>query len=173
MPQVQNEVKGGLIIREATAADVLTIATHRRRMFESMGYDDDALLDSIQLSAAEWTRKKAADGEYRGWLVSARDGRIVASVGIWLREICSKPRNLSGRIVYLMNVYTEPAYRRRGWARRLVQTALDWCGRNGYDEVTLHASHAGRQLYESLGFRATSEMRFRPEHVGEERSCQS
>jgi predicted GNAT family acetyltransferase len=59
----------------------------------------------------------------------------------------------------IVNVYTEPDHRRRGLARRLMVTMLDWLRQEGYGTVSLHASDYGRALYESLGFRATNEMR--------------
>ena len=59
----------------------------------------------------------------------------------------------------IVNVYTEPAYRRRGLARRLMVAMLEWAHGEGYGTVSLHASDFGRSLYESLGFKATNEMR--------------
>ncbi len=59
----------------------------------------------------------------------------------------------------ILNVYTEPRSRRLGLARRLMETALDWCRDNGIRAVILHASPEGRPLYESLGFKSTNEMR--------------
>jgi GNAT superfamily N-acetyltransferase len=59
----------------------------------------------------------------------------------------------------VLNVYVRPERRRRGIARALVETALEWTRANGVDCVILHASDAGRTLYESLGFTATNEMR--------------
>jgi ribosomal protein S18 acetylase RimI-like enzyme len=59
----------------------------------------------------------------------------------------------------ILNVYTEPEYRRQGIARSLMDAALDWCRANGIASVILHASPDGRSLYESLGFQATNEMR--------------
>jgi GNAT superfamily N-acetyltransferase len=56
-------------------------------------------------------------------------------------------------------VYTEPQFRRRGLARRLIEAALEWCRENKIDVVILHASPEGRALYESLGFQASNEMR--------------
>jgi len=150
-------------IREATPADVETIVAHRRGMFEAMGYADAAVLDAMQSAADGWTRTRLASGEYRGWLAVGRDGRVVAGAGLHLREQCSKPRNLSGRVAYVMNVFTEPGHRRRGLARRLMQLVLDWCRQNGYAEITLHASDAGRTLYNSLGFEPTNEMRLKLE----------
>jgi len=59
----------------------------------------------------------------------------------------------------ILNVYTEPEFRRRGLSRWLMQSVLDWCRANHIDLVILHASPEGRALYASLGFRPTNEMR--------------
>jgi GNAT superfamily N-acetyltransferase len=59
----------------------------------------------------------------------------------------------------ILNVYTRPESRRKGLARRLVETALEWCRANGISTVILHASDAGRPLYASMGFQPSTEMR--------------
>ena len=41
-----------------------------------------------------------------------------------------------------------------------MQTILDWALAQGFDRVSLHASDAGRALYQSLGFEPTNEMRW-------------
>ena len=56
-------------------------------------------------------------------------------------------------------MYTDPEFRRQGIARRLMQTMIDWCRKEGFVRVDLHASDKGRPLYESLGFEPTNEMR--------------
>jgi hypothetical protein len=38
---------------------------------------------------------------------------------------------------------------------------LAWCGEIGIDTIILHASPSGKQLYESMGFAPTNEMRLR------------
>lgn len=62
-----------------------------------------------------------------------------------------------------MNVYTEPAQRGQGLARRLVAMALDYCRAEGIPMAALHASDAGRPIYEAMGFSETGEMRLRLE----------
>ena len=59
----------------------------------------------------------------------------------------------------ILNVYTRPASRRNGLARRLTETAIEWCGTNKVSTVILHASDAGRPVYESIGFEPSTEMR--------------
>ena len=69
------------------------------------------------------------------------------------------PDDATGRRALVQNVYTEPAFRRQGLARRLMATAIAWCRDQGLRSVSLHASDIGRPLYEDLGFRQTNEMR--------------
>ena len=69
------------------------------------------------------------------------------------------PDDPSGLRALVLNVYTEPEFRRRGIARRIMETAIGWCREQGLGSVSLHASDFGRALYESLGFRQTNEMR--------------
>jgi predicted GNAT family acetyltransferase len=59
----------------------------------------------------------------------------------------------------IVNVYVEPAYRRRGLARALTEACLDWCRQHTIHMVILHASDAGRPVYAALGFEPTNEMR--------------
>ena len=59
----------------------------------------------------------------------------------------------------ILNMYTEPEFRRRGLARMLMEKMIAWCREQGYNTVSLHASDKGRPLYEALGFRPTNELR--------------
>jgi GNAT superfamily N-acetyltransferase len=60
----------------------------------------------------------------------------------------------------VLNVHTEPPWRRRGLARRLMLEVLSWARTEALDSLVLHAAPEGRSLYEALGFVATNEMRF-------------
>lgn len=57
-----------------------------------------------------------------------------------------------------MSICTEPDYRRRGIARRMMQTILRWLEEQGIHRVTLHATVQGRPLYDQLGFVTGNEM---------------
>ena len=68
----------------------------------------------------------------------------------------------SGPVPLVLNVYTEPAWRRRGLARAMMTTLMQWAKEEGCDRVVLHASPDGHALYKALGFVPTNEMRWTP-----------
>ena len=70
-----------------------------------------------------------------------------------------RPTTPPGARALVLNVYTEPEFRRQGIARRMMETVIAWCREQGLRSVSLHASDFGRALYEDLGFRQTNEMR--------------
>ncbi|MBI1739681.1 MAG: GNAT family N-acetyltransferase, partial [Candidatus Koribacter versatilis] len=65
------------------------------------------------------------------------------------------------RRALIINVYTEPEVRQHGLARQLMLLMIQWLREQGLYSVVLHASDAGRHLYETLGFVPTNEMRLR------------
>jgi GNAT superfamily N-acetyltransferase len=128
-------------------------------MFVDMGHRDESTLDSMSRSFVPWVKTRLADGEYLAWFAIAPDGSIAAGLGLWLMDWPPHMVGPGARRGNILNVYTQPEHRRRGLARMLMQTALEWCRANGIRAVILHASPEGRTLYESLGFQPTNEMR--------------
>lgn len=146
-------------LREATPADLAVIMRHRRRMFEDMGHRDPTALDAMERVSEPVIRRGLETGLYRGWLARAPGREVVAGGGVLLVEFPCQPGDPSPRRAWILNVYTEPPYRRRGLARRLMEVAIAWCREQGLGSVYLHASEEGRPLYEALDFAPTNEMR--------------
>jgi ribosomal protein S18 acetylase RimI-like enzyme len=146
-------------IRMAALGDAATIVEHRREMFRDMGHRDEAKLAKMSAAFEPWLRRKMESGEYLAWMAVTADGSIVGGAGLWLMDWPPHVIGSGARRGNILNVYVRPQSRRRGIARALMETALEWTRANGVDCVILHASDAGRALYESLGFAATNEMR--------------
>ena len=144
---------------EAAKTDAETICHHRRAMFRDMGHPDDAVMDAMVTAFRPWVEQRLESSEYRAWFAYNADGEIIAGAGIWLMDWPPHMIAPGHARANIINVYTEPAYRRRGLARQLMAELLDWCRSSGIRVVILHASKEGRSLYESLGFTSTNEMR--------------
>jgi GNAT superfamily N-acetyltransferase len=147
-------------IREATPDDVPEILRHRRGMYEDMDYRDQRALEAMVSTSESYFLQALVDGSFRGWLALAEE-RVVAGGGIVISPWPSHPYDLECRKSTILNLYTYPDYRRRGIARALMKTMIEWCRKEGFESVFLHASKHGRPLYETLGFEPTNEMRLK------------
>ena len=126
-------------------------------MFREMRSAEVSALDEMEARFLPWVAAKLTADEYLGWFALAEDGTIAAGAGLWLMEWPPHMLGRADRRGYLLNVYTGARFRRRGLAK--VEVAVDWRRTNGIDVMVLHASSAGRSMYEQLGFAATNEMR--------------
>ena len=145
-------------LREATVAEAPLINSFRQAMFVDMGDEPGPNLDAVGERYLPWLTKRMESGEFRAWVIEY-SGEAIACTGLWFKDSQPGPRNLVGRVGYIINVYTRPEHRRRGLARMLVDAAVAASRAEGLTVAELHASDEGRPLYESMGFRATNEMR--------------
>jgi L-amino acid N-acyltransferase YncA len=146
-------------LRPATPADLSTIVKQRHAMFEAMGYVNRAELDLTDAKFAEWVEPKLERGEYREWFLQDERGQVVAGAGLWVMEWVPHALDQSTVRGNILNVYCEPAYQELGLVRRLLIQILDYCRDNGIRTVIVNPSDAQRELYQTLGFRATGEMK--------------
>ena len=162
--------KEDFCIRLASPADAQVIALHRARMFQDMGELTGPAFEVLRARAEARLVGMLQRGEYVGWLGSPADrpDEVAGGVGVQLRQVLPHPGRVpegevtvaEGRHAIVLNVYTEPAWRRHGLAEQLMRHLLAWARQERLDRLVLHASAEGRQLYERLGFVATNEMRF-------------
>jgi len=146
-------------IRPATLEDLPHILRCRRGMFRDMGCHDEAALDRMQAAAEAFVRDAMPRGDWHAWLAEAVGHRILGGGAIQIVPWIPGVRDPSARRAWIHNMYTEPELRRRGVARRLMETVLAWCRSQGFNSVFLHASEQGRPLYQGLGFQPSNEMR--------------
>jgi GNAT superfamily N-acetyltransferase len=146
-------------IRPATTEEIPHVLHHRRTMFAEMGRGTAADLDAMVVTTQQYLRAALPSGAYRGWFALTEEGRVVAGVGIAIAPWPGSPDDPAAKRGWVLNVYTEPEFRRQGIARRLMDTLVGWCRAEGFGSIALHASEFGRGLYHQMGFRPTNEMR--------------
>ena len=153
-------------IRRATAQDAGIVAWHRARMFQDMGDVSRDAFEILRAKARARLKEWLDSGDYVGWLATPADQpeMVVGGAGVQLQPILPRPVNAStigeGRQGTVVNVFTEPQWRRRGMAGLLMKEIITWSKDERLDRLLLHASDEGRSLYERLGFIAGNEMRF-------------
>jgi len=137
-------------IRPATLDDVEALVHHRIAMFRDMGTTMDAEL--VAPAFRDWVARMLVAGTFRGWLVETPEGEIVGGGGITVLPWPPGPMSTGDRLAFVYNIYTEPPHRRRGLARRVMETIHTWCRESGIHLVALNSSAEGQPLYESLGY---------------------
>jgi GNAT superfamily N-acetyltransferase len=149
-----------IIIRAATLDDIPEILRQRRAMYEDMDCKDAEKLAAMQSISAGYLQTALAEGSFQAWLASA-ENHVVGGGAVVISPWPAHPYDLECRRATILNVYTNPPYRRRGIARQIMQTVIDWCKCEGFANVNLHASQDGRHLYELLGFVTSNEMKLK------------
>lgn len=144
--------------RAALAADAPLITAHRQAMFTAMGRSQDAVLEAMSRNFEPWVTRMIIEGKYAGW-ITEEDGTPVASAGLLILDWPPHPLDPSGEHRgYLLNVFVEPQFRRRGLAHALVDLCLAEAHKRRLRVIALHSSDAARPVYEAFGFRTTNEM---------------
>jgi ribosomal protein S18 acetylase RimI-like enzyme len=118
-------------------------------MFESMGEPGRAWVPAAE--------RALRDGIQSGRVIAvvaeadAETAILGSAVGVrWDR--LPTPWNEEGRGAYVQYVWTEPAHRRRGVARAVMERLIALLAAAGVADVDLHATAAAEAMYRSLGF---------------------
>lgn len=142
------------IIRRATVLDIEALVHHRIGMFSDMGTPMDA--DGLAHAFREWLASALPTDRYVAWVIVAGSGDIVGGGGIVVVPWPPGPRDFGDRLPFVYNVYVEPPYRRKGLARQLMDVIHAWCRQQNIRSIGLAASDFGKPLYESMGYRPSS-----------------
>lgn len=133
--------------------DVEAIASHRARMFEEMGEVTPENFETLRAKSLDRLSDLMTRGEYVGWLASpAQHPEIIAGgAGVQLRDVLPHPLAgangestiAEGRHAIILNVFTEPQWRRQGVAPLLLRRIIAWARAEHLDRLVLHSSEAG------------------------------
>ena len=133
--------------------------------------DVDALLDRIREFLEEQTRLEIAFTPRPGWQAGCRTliEKVTVSDNYFLDVVkdagalaafhlygfTDEPLFAASRQGYIADLYVAPAFRRRGWGRRMVQHALDRLRQKGVHFVQLNVlltNPGAFQFWRAIGF---------------------
>ena len=84
--------------------------------------------------------------------VIREDDTIVSCAFLLIVMKPMSPAFINGKTATILNVYTLPAYRRRGYARMLMNAMITDAKELNIDVIELKATEDGYDLYRSVGF---------------------
>nr|WP_207646265.1 GNAT family N-acetyltransferase [Ruminococcus albus] len=115
---------------------------------------EDTDMSLIEQQSRDYYKQSLADGTHTAYLVYDGDDIIAAGGVSYYRVMptCDVP---TGRKAYIMNMYTDPRYRRQGIAYKTLSLLVEDAKSKGVDFISLEATDMGRPLYEKFGFVGT------------------
>jgi len=145
-------------IQHATPKETDLLVKHRMSMWRDI-LPELMVVTGTEERTLEWIREKLSLGKLIGFIAKTQVGQVAGSGCVWIREQAPLPMTPFLEAPYLLSLYTEKEFRRRGVARLIAETAIAWCRAHAYNRVSLDASEAGKPLYETLGFKPGYGMR--------------
>src|SRR5437870_6756567 len=137
------------VVRRATVDDIDVLVDLRIAFVAEFADIEDEQAE--RASIAEYLGRALPSESFLAWLV-IDDDRVTATGGMAVYERMMRSHGHGvGYEGYVLNVYTLPEYRRRGYGR-LAMEALMECARDRHIRLTLLATDDGRPLYEALDF---------------------
>jgi ribosomal protein S18 acetylase RimI-like enzyme len=138
-------------LRRAEVRDADALVRLRALMHRAMG-DDPDLPGWSEACRAALVRRLAQPEVFAAFVVEV-DGAVVSGGVGWLEEHLPSPRQLDGRRGHIASMSTDPAHRRAGHGRAVLEGLLGWFAEQGIGRIDLRATPDGLRLYEAAGFR--------------------
>ncbi len=146
---------------QASLPDVeALVSTRIAFLSELLGAQPPGHVDELRKSLEAYFKEALAAGAYIGWL--AKENQQVVSVGgVVLRSQPGNFKNPSGRVGYILNMYTIPSHRRKGISNTLLNLLIDSARQKGVYCFELHATKDGEPVYQNNGFELHTEPTYR------------
>ena len=137
-----------MIFRLGTKEDIPLMCQLRKKQLVDEGIGPCIDIDDELLRFFE---DKIGDNSLVEWLIE-EDGEVVATAAIQFVELPPTFTNRTGVRGYVTNMYTAPAYRKKGYATMLLGKLMDESRKRGVFRIWLGASVYGRPVYKRFGF---------------------
>lgn len=139
-------------IRPAGPPDLEAVLRLRVAMLREVGgLGDETRAPELIGANRRYLEARLPTGQYLAWLAEL-GGHPVAVAGLIPFERPPTGDNPVGLEGYVLNMYTAPAWRRRGLGARLLEKTIEYVRARGGRRLWLKATPAGRPVYERAGF---------------------
>lgn len=140
-----------MIFEKATVQDISTLTELRiAYLQEDLGQIADADSELISSSLPSYYEKYLNKDLI---VYVARDEMdIVSCAFLLIVEKPMSPSFITGKTGTVLNVYTKPDYRKKGYANKLMTMMLEDAKAEGVSIIELKATEDGYPLYKSVGF---------------------
>lgn len=142
----------GYTYRKAGVCDLELLSAARIKVLRAANnLDDNTDMSELERQSREYYRMALAEDTHTAYLVFDGD-KLIGTGGVsyfTVMPTCDVP---TGKKAYIMNMYTDPDYRRRGVAMATLDLLVRDAHSRGVRHICLEATDMGRPLYEKYGF---------------------
>lgn len=140
-----------MVFEKATIDDTKELAALRiAYLEEDHGIMDENALLSIEANLPDYFMRHL-NHDFTAY-VARNEQEIVACAFLLVVEKPMSPAFITGKTGTVLNVYTRPNYRHKGYARCLMNMLLSDAVDKNLSFIELKATEDGYHLYKSLGF---------------------
>ena len=140
-----------LIYKKASIEDIDFLTKSRLEVLKAANrLADDIDMAEVEVQSYDYYKKALSDGSHTAYLVFDEECFIGAG-GISYYRVMPTYHNPSGNKAYIMNMYTNPDYRRMGIASKMLELLVTDAKEKGVKTISLEATDMGRPLYERFG----------------------
>ena len=118
---------------------------------EDLGNVDEEDLEAMRGALPEYYSKHL-NNDLHVYTARNDDRGIVACAFLLIVEKPASPAFITGKTGTVLNVYTKPECRHKGYAKRLMEIMLEDAAKEHLSVVELKATDEGYRLYQSVGF---------------------
>lgn len=141
-----------LLYKRAGADDIEVLVKTRIKVLRAAnGLDGTVDMSFVEEQSRRYYEEALPAGTHIAYLVL--DGeQVVGAGGVSFFQVMPTYHEPTGRKAYIMNMYTDPRYRRRGIATHTLELLVGEAKKKGVGHISLEATAMGRPLYERYGF---------------------
>jgi predicted acetyltransferase len=145
----------------ATQADVETLVENRILFaLELNGEQPQEKVDALRKQMTAYFLKATLDNSCISFIAMC-DQQVAGIGSVHLREVPGNFKNPSGKWGYIMNMYTVPAFRRKGICKGILNALMEDATKLGAMVFELHATEEGEFVYKQNGFEIHNEPTYR------------
>lgn len=148
------EIEGDRVCyRRANINDVESLVDFRVRLLNELyGHPENDETKILRRSLRKYFCEAIPCSSFVAWLAEC-DGKIVGTSGMVVWQMPARYGGLeSGKLGYVLNMYTVPEARGKGICTRLLNELIREAKSLGLKYLHLHASEEGMSIYRKAGF---------------------
>jgi GNAT superfamily N-acetyltransferase len=139
--------------RRATLADIDTLIDYRVRFLNGLyRHPENGQTKILRESLHKYFSEAIPSNDFIAWLAEY-EGKTLGTGGMVVWQMPGRYRGLeTGRLGYILNMYTVPEARKKGICTRLLRELINEAIRLDLKYLHLHASKDGIDIYRKEGF---------------------